>query len=276
MTAPIRQEVDGFVVEPFDALRSLRHEAVTAGLEAAFAPARVFLRTSDDDYPESNWIREEVFTKLLASHLVVVDTFPVDGEPFGRPNVYLELGYCLAVGKPVVLIESNEKNKHSDLQGFLAVRLDPQAPAEQRLADLKGELRELGPRLTFLALQAELRWNQPSLLLHLGRHLEVRAGFGAREWKGVLTQGAGKTGLRILMESPDPLPSSLILEVRRVNGSSEDPVAIATGWIQTGSNTFQADVLAGAALPLVRMLQEGSGVSRVKLISWDGLLHDYR
>jgi len=87
-----------------------------------------------DDKSNSGLITQSLHTNIRLAEYVVADL------THERPNVYYEVGYAIALGKPILLVAKDDTKVHLDLQGYRAERYENYVELEKTL---KKWLRDL-------------------------------------------------------------------------------------------------------------------------------------
>lgn len=274
-----------FLIEPFDEAKEKRRSVVNEALKESLG-ANSFVMSFADQERQSEWLHHEVFRKIDNSNLVIADTFPEaeTGDKFGRPNVYLELGYALGE-VPIILIEQKEDREHSDLQGFQAIRIDPDLHWEERMDEIGPELvdsvGDLYGRIVSSAIEDDLRSAQKGLDIHINKILDDENISLEDEWNGLITEGA--SGFRVIIKEEQIIPPELILEVRSepesIDGdlTQDEFLGLAKDWERNSHGHSQGQFLcADGDLLLQQNFEDGDHVHylRCRLIVWNGVLHD--
>jgi nucleoside 2-deoxyribosyltransferase len=272
LSAPLRV----FLVQPFDEWRPKREELIKRALERDLAPYLWTMDTSDADRG-SNWLRDALFDKIVAADLVIVDACPPSNKPdgHGRPNVYVELGFALALEKPVILIEPKEDRGHSDLQGFYAaVQIARPLTVEKREEALSNDLPgKIGPIRDWM-LETKFRGALERVLLRIGDHTDHLRANVPELGQAYIIQGGGPLGLRAVVKCPT-LPRGIILELR--SGTSEyrdEFLGLATNWERNSYGHYTGDILFSSPRELLSHIRQkyvaGSEAIEVRVKIWEG------
>jgi nucleoside 2-deoxyribosyltransferase len=108
--------------------RTKAHEGIVEAIRDGLAPFDIAaVRADDKEYHED--LLPNVRTYLHGCGFGVAVFERIEAEEF-NPNVSLEVGYLLAMGKPVCLLKDRTlKTLHTDLVGRLYRIFDPLDPA---------------------------------------------------------------------------------------------------------------------------------------------------
>jgi hypothetical protein len=96
--------------EPYDTL--YRDVITPAAIELGFAPYRA------DDVYRPGLVLEDIIQGLVESDIVVAEITPQN------PNVFYELGYAHAVGKPTILLAERGRDLPFDIHGYRCIFYD--------------------------------------------------------------------------------------------------------------------------------------------------------
>jgi nucleoside 2-deoxyribosyltransferase len=119
-TAPL-----GFLMMRFG--QTPAHKAITAAIRSACESAKVKVARADDrEYHDDLFWNIATYMHAAAFGVAVLER--IEMEDF-NPNVSFEVGYMMALGKPVLLLKDrNLKTLHADLVGKLYRPFEPQRP----------------------------------------------------------------------------------------------------------------------------------------------------
>lgn len=121
-----------FVIMPFGTQHIDTYDAIRRGILKVHADLKV---ERVDEQPGSFAITEGIWKSIRRARLVICD---LTDE---RPNVYYELGYAHALGKPMVCVARTGTNIHFDLSGFKMLFFNTYRELEESL------IREVGGSL---------------------------------------------------------------------------------------------------------------------------------
>ena len=107
--------------------KTAAHEKIVQGIKDALAPYAIqAVRADDKDWHSDLFYN--VLTCLYGSGFGIAVFERIEREDF-NPNVALEVGYVMALGKPVCLLKDQTLTSlHTDLVGKLYKTFDPQDP----------------------------------------------------------------------------------------------------------------------------------------------------
>jgi hypothetical protein len=119
------------------------HRQIMAGIDAALSPYGIrALRADQREYHED--LLYNVLTYVYGSGFGIAVFERIEAEEF-NPNVALEVGYMMALGKPVCLLKDRTlRTLHADLVGRLYRAFDPQHPVRTIPPELNNWLRDKG------------------------------------------------------------------------------------------------------------------------------------
>lgn len=117
------------------------HSQIMAGIHAALSPYGIrALRSDQREYHED--LLYNVLTYVYGSGFGIAVFERIEAEEF-NPNVALEVGYMMALGKPVCLLKDRTlRTLHTDLVGRLYRAFDPQYPVRTIAPELNNWLRD--------------------------------------------------------------------------------------------------------------------------------------
>jgi hypothetical protein len=115
----------GFVMMQFGSTPA--HQKILAGIRSALDPhGLVALRADDKEYHDQLYFN--ILTYIYGARFGIAVFERIEGDDF-NPNVSLEVGYMLALGKSVCLLKDRTRQTlHTDLVGKLYRTFDPQNP----------------------------------------------------------------------------------------------------------------------------------------------------
>jgi hypothetical protein len=220
-------------------------------------------------------LADEIFKRLDVADLAVVDSLPVEGEIWGRPNVYIELGYALGRGMPVLLFEPSNP-RHSDLTGIIRERIaTPQGTLDTH-QQMAVHVATHGPRFLRWIFRRRFEVLRKALPQFLAMHMMAAEGWDrSKVLDGYVAQGGGQSGLRVIVPAVE-LPSGLVLEIRGIQNTLQDVlIGLAVGWDRNSHGHQQGDVIAASvdALLSFPLDSETEGL-KIKLKVWEGNYDD--
>ncbi len=102
------------------------HEKVVNGIKLALEPNGIAgLRADDKQYHDD--LFDNILTFIYGCGLGIAVLERIETDDF-NPNVSLEIGYMMAIRKPVCLLKDKTCDQRSDLVGRLYKPFDPQDP----------------------------------------------------------------------------------------------------------------------------------------------------
>jgi len=117
----------GFIIMQFG--HTIAHQKIVKTIKNTLAEYELTAVRADDKQYHNN-LYENVLTYLHGCGFAIAIFERLEDDNF-NPNVSLEVGYLLAMDKPVCLLKDNTlKRLPTDIVGFLYRQFDPQAPVK--------------------------------------------------------------------------------------------------------------------------------------------------